>query len=100
MNIFISMNKLLNEIRKIRGIINEGETETYLNKIKDILTFNDIMTPSIESNLNSITLIGDEKIIDYELMERGLKKVLLFSSAIGKPGSAEELLPPHSVFLK
>ena len=78
MNIFISMSKLLNEIQKIRGIINEGETETYLNKIKDILTFNDIMTPSIESNLNSITLIGDEKIIDYELMERGLKKVLLF----------------------
>jgi len=78
MNIFIIMNKLLNEIQKIRGIINEGDTETYLKKIKDILIVNDIMTPSIESNLNSIILIGDEKIIDYELMERGLKKVLLF----------------------
>ena len=78
MNIFISMNKLLNEIQKIRGIINEGNIETYLKKIKDILIVNDIMTPSIESNLNSIILIGDEKIIDYELMERGLRKVLLF----------------------
>ncbi len=56
MNIFISMNKLLNEIQKIRGIINEGNIETYLNKIKDVLAINDLMTDSSRCTpLSSIT---------------------------------------------
>jgi hypothetical protein len=36
-----------------------------------------MMTPTIQKNLESIINIGDDKIIDYDLMERGLKKILL-----------------------
>jgi hypothetical protein len=75
------MDKLLKEIYKIRGIITpvitEGKSEDYIKRIKDLLTFNKMMTPSIQKNLESIISIGDDKIIDYDLMERGLKKILL-----------------------
>jgi polyphosphate kinase 2 len=75
------MGKLLKEIYKIRGIITpvitEGKSEDYIKRIKDLLTFNAMMTPTIQKNLESIISIGDDKIIDYDLMERGLKKILL-----------------------
>jgi polyphosphate kinase 2 len=74
------MSKLLKEVQKIRNIINnvnESISQDYIKKIKDLLSFNDMMTPSIQSNLETIITLADEKIIDFEMMERGLKKVLL-----------------------
>jgi hypothetical protein len=75
------MQKLLNEIYKIKSImsenINEGISEDHIKRIKDLLTFNNMMSKTIESNLNKIISMSDEKIIDFDLMERGLKKVLL-----------------------
>lgn len=75
------MDKLLKEVYKIRGIIsgviNEGPSEDYIKKIKDLLSFNNMLNSSIESNLSEIIKLGDNQIIDFDLMERGLKKVLL-----------------------
>ena len=76
------MNRLLNEIYKINKIIsgnpiNEGSSQDYIKRIKDILSFNGMLTPSVEQNLNAIIKIADERIIDFDLLDRGLKKVLL-----------------------
>jgi len=75
------MEKLLKEIHKIKRIIgvdlNEGTREDYIKKIKDLLSFNDMYTPTVSQNLESILSLSKGQIIDFELMERGLKKVLL-----------------------
>jgi polyphosphate kinase 2 len=76
------MDKLLKEIYKINKIItgepiNEGSTQDYVKRIKDVLSFNNMLTPNVEQNLSSIIKMGDERIIDFELLDRGLKKVLL-----------------------
>ena len=59
------MNKLLNEIYKINKImsgnpINEDLSQDYVKRIKDILLFNGMLTPSVEQNLNSIIKIIDD----------------------------------------
>lgn len=80
--IIIGMDKLLKEIYKIRNIIsspviNEATSEDYIKTIKDILTFNNMLTPSVEKNLGDIITMSEKKIIDFDLLSRGLKKVLL-----------------------
>ena len=75
------MDKLLNEINKIRGImgdtLEEGVSETHIKKIKDLLNFNDMLSTPMINNLNKIIELSNEQIIDFDLMERGLTKVLL-----------------------
>jgi len=74
------MNKLLKEVSKIKNIINnvnESVSENHIKKIKDLLNFNNMMTLSIQNDLDEIVNISSEQIIDFDLMERSLKKVLL-----------------------
>jgi len=74
------MSKLLKEVQKIRNIINnvnESVSESHIKKIKDLLSFNDMLSSSIQNDLKEIIDISTEQIIDFDLMERSLKKVLL-----------------------
>jgi hypothetical protein len=75
------MDKLLKEIYKIKGImgdtLEEGVTESHIRKIKDLLSFNDMMSSSIVSNLDTIVKFSNDQIIDFDMVERGLRKVLL-----------------------
>ena len=74
------MNKLLKEVSKIKNIINnvnKSVSENHIKKIKDLLNFNNMMTLSIQNDLDEIVNISSEQIIDFDLMERSLKKVLL-----------------------
>lgn len=74
------MSKLLNEVQKIRNIINnvnESVSEEHIKRIKDLLSFNDMLSISIQNDLKEIIDISTEQIIDFDLMERSLKKVLL-----------------------
>lgn len=75
------MEKIISEIQKIRNIIrvnlDESVSEKHIKIIRDLLVFNNMLSDSIENNLNRIVELSDEQIIDFELLERGLKKILL-----------------------
>lgn len=74
------MAKLLCEIQKIRnimGVLSETTSDEHITKIKNILNFNQMMSPTVEANLETIIQISSEQIIDFDLMERGLKRILI-----------------------
>lgn len=75
------MKRLISEIDRIKGILgvtlSEGETEDAINRIKNTLNKNNLMTNSIKNNLDKIIELSAEKIIDFGLVERGLVKRLL-----------------------
>ena len=67
-------------IREIMGI-NEQEEGVKMNrnlsKIIDTLTFLRLYSSSIEKMLKDISILAKDQIIDFDLMERGLRKRLL-----------------------
>lgn len=75
------MKKLLNEINRMKGLmeqeITEGKSKEIIENIKKLLSFNDMMSSQISGTLNSIIDLSNEQIIDFDMMERGLKGVLL-----------------------
>lgn len=80
------MNKiLLNELDRIKNVmgINEvkGESSKQMNinlkKIVNALMFLKLYSKSIEKMLMDISVIAKNQIIDFDLMERGLRKSLL-----------------------
>jgi polyphosphate kinase 2 len=74
------MKKIIQEIEKIRSImgdLSEGLGEKHIQSIKNILSFNDMMGSTLENLLNQVIDLSSEQIIDFDLLERGLKKVLL-----------------------
>ena len=67
-------------IREIMGINEEEEgvkMNRNLSKIIDTLTFLRLYSSSIEKMLKDISILAKDQIIDFDLMERGLRKRLL-----------------------
>jgi len=74
------MKKIIQEIKKIRtimGDLSESLDEKHIQSIRNILSFNDMMSSTLDELLNQIIELSSEQIIDFDLLERGLKKVLL-----------------------
>lgn len=72
--------KLLNEtdrIKKIMGVDEHPKMNVNLKKIVQTLEFLKLYSPSIEKMLIDLTNLAKEQIIDFSLLERGLRKVLL-----------------------
>lgn len=59
------------------GDLSEGLGEKHIQNIKNILSSNDMMGSNLEHLLNQIVSLSSEQIIDFDLLERGLSKVLL-----------------------
>ena len=75
------MNKIITEIKRINEIMyviseDEKSKEEHMSSITDKLVQNNLYSKSIEKVLDDILTLGDEQIIDYDLMERGFNKVL------------------------
>jgi len=75
---------LLNEIGRIKsvmGLIKEEDSPLQMNvdlrKTVDVLKYLKILNQSIENLLMDISNLSKSQIIDFGLLERGLKKVLL-----------------------
>jgi len=75
---------LLNEIGRIKdvmGLIKEEDSPQQMNinlrKTVEVLKYLKLLTPLIESLLMDISVLSKSQIIDFGLLERGLKKVLL-----------------------
>ena len=76
--------KLLSEIERIQsvmGIIKEDETKKRMNinlrKTVDILTYLKLYNKTMENMLMEISVLANEQVIDFGLLERGLRKILL-----------------------
>jgi polyphosphate kinase 2 len=76
--------KLLTEIERIQsvmGIIKEDESKLQMNinlrQTVDILKYLKLYSNSIERMLMEISFLAKEQIIDFHLIERGLRKILL-----------------------
>ena len=76
--------KLLSEIERIQsvmGIIKEDETKKRMNinlrKTVDILTYLKLYNKTMENMLMEISYLAKEQVIDFGLLERGLRKILL-----------------------
>jgi len=77
--------KLLSEIDRIKSVMGvlkeEEESKLQMNvnlkKIVDTLTFLKLYSGKIEKMLMDISFIAKSQIIDFDLMERGLRKILL-----------------------
>jgi len=73
---------ILTEIRRINELMgvslteDEISKEEHMSRITDVLVGNNLYSKSIEKTLNDILKLGDEQIIDYDLLERGFNKVL------------------------
>ncbi len=59
------------------GDLSESLDEKHIQSIRNILSFNDMMSSTLDELLNQIIELSSEQIIDFDLLERGLKKVLL-----------------------
>ena len=75
---------LLNEIGRIKnvmGLVKEDDSRLQMNvnlrKTVDVLKYLKLLTPLIESLFMDISVLSKSQIIDFGLLERGLKKVLL-----------------------
>ena len=75
---------LLNEIGRIKdvmGLVKEEDSPLQMNvnlrKTVEVLKYLKLLTPLIESLLMDISVLSKSQIIDFGLLERGLKKVLL-----------------------
>ena len=80
------MNKLLLELERIKEVmqINEESSQesgqqmnVNLKNIVETLKYLKIYTKPIEKMLMEITVISKDKIIDFEMMDRGFRKILL-----------------------
>ena len=78
--------ELLSEIQRIKnvmGVIKENEKESSLQmnrnlgKFVETLNFLKLFNKKIERMLMDISIISKNQIIDFDLMERGLRKILL-----------------------
>ena len=78
--------ELLSEIQRIKnvmGVIKEHENESSLQmnrnlgKFVETLNFLKLFNKKIERMLMDISIISKNQIIDFDLMERGLRKILL-----------------------
>ena len=78
--------KLLSEIARIQsvmGIITETDKESNkqmninLRKTVDILKYLKLYNKTIENMLMEISVLAKEQVIDFGLLERGLRKILL-----------------------
>ena len=76
--------RLLTEIERIQsimGVIKEDETNLQMNinlgKTVEILKYLRLYNKSIEKMLMEITVLSKNQIIDFGLLERGLRKILL-----------------------
>ena len=78
--------ELLSEIQRIKnvmGVIKENENESSLQmnrnlgKFVETLNFLKLFNKKIERMLMDISIISKNQIIDFDLMERGLRKILL-----------------------
>jgi len=78
---------LLNEIAKIKNVMGLKEDDDsvvegpYMNvnlkKVVDTLIFLKLYSKKIEKLLQKISVISKDKIIDFDMVERGLRKILL-----------------------
>jgi polyphosphate kinase 2 len=80
------MKNVLNEVKKIHNILgiskdlilneDEATTEKRLKTIKSLLSANGILKKKIENSLQDIVNLSNEQIINFDLLERGVRKVL------------------------
>lgn len=73
----LELKEDIERFKKVFSYLNEDISEKYIKKITDILVFNNLFNSNIQSIIGKIVDLSNEQIIDFELMERGLKKVLL-----------------------
>jgi polyphosphate kinase 2 len=77
------MRKLLTEVEKIKEImgvsLNESpkSTEEHVKSIKTILTTNNILKKEVDVLLDEIVNLSDDQIINFDLLERGVRNTLL-----------------------
>ena len=76
--------ELLNEIdrfKSLMGLISEEEKKDdlnlNLNKIIDTLNFLNLSSQKVKNMLKAISDLSESQIIDFGLLERGVRKVLL-----------------------
>lgn len=74
----------LNEISRIRQVmrINEGDVSNRqmnvnLKKVVNTLTFLKLYSKKIEKILMDLSVLSEDRIIDFDMVERGLRKILL-----------------------
>jgi len=71
----------LDRIKSVMGILKEEESGLQMNvnlkKVVDTLNFLKLYNKKIEKMLMDISLLAKTQIIDFDLVERGLRKVLL-----------------------
>jgi len=72
-----NLNEDIKRFNSVLKYLTEDISEKYIKKITDLLVFNDLLNPNVQSLVGKIVDLSNEQIIDFELMERGLKKVLL-----------------------
>ena len=74
------MKKVLEEVHRINSLMNLTEDqkskEEHMQRITNSLLKNNIYSKSIEKVLDDILKLGDEQIIDYDMLERGYNKIL------------------------
>ena len=71
----------IDRIRGVMGLVREDDSRLQMNvnlrKTVEVLKYLKLFTPLIESLLMDISVLSKSQIIDFGLLERGLKKVLL-----------------------
>jgi hypothetical protein len=71
----------IDRIRGVMGLIQEENSPLQMNvnlrKTVDVLKYLKLYNQSIENLLMNITVMSKSQIIDFGLLERGIKKVLL-----------------------
>ena len=77
------MKKLILEVEKIKSLIGlpitemAKATEDHIKNIKTILGTNNLLKKNIENVLNEIIELADDQIINFDLLERGVRNSLL-----------------------
>ena len=76
------LDEELDRILSVMGVLSEQEDSNKqmnvnLKKTVEVLTYLKLYSKKIENMLMAITIISTSQIIDFGLLERGLKKVLL-----------------------
>jgi hypothetical protein len=76
------LNEELDRIKSVMGVIKENtggapQMNMNLRKVVDILDFLKINSSQIEKMLIEISKLAENQIIDFGLLERGLRKILL-----------------------
>jgi polyphosphate kinase 2 len=75
------LNEELDRILSVMGVVSEQDSQEQMNvnlkKTIEVLRYLKLYTKNIEKMLMEISVIGTSQIIDFHLLERGLKTVLL-----------------------